>query len=364
MAKKNELTLNSNDPDDIRRNLIASINKQFGIGTLIDPGATEYIPIDVIPTGSIAIDLALQVGGIPRGRITEIYGRESSGKSTLVNHIIASAERIDPTGYSCLFDLENSFDKAYGEQCGIIMDKERFSVSYPRSGEQMFDVMEALVKNKGVTLIVVDSIDGIVPLKEIEGNNGDNFPGLRARLIAQALRKIHGPASENNVAIVFTNQLREKIGVMYGSPDVTPGGRAMKFYTSVRIQTTKIADIKNGDKIVGVRSRAKVVKSKVAAPFGIAEFDIHFKEGISRESGIVDAGAEMGIIDKAGAWYSYNGEKLGNGREAARIALKNDPILTDTIYNKIMETAALNAVPAVLNTEDAEDEEPEEYIEE
>jgi recombination protein RecA len=311
---------------------ILQIEKQFGQGSIMrlgDPGAR--MAVEVIPTGSIALDLALGVGGVPRGRITEIFGPESSGKTTLCYHIAANAQKNG--GIVAFIDAEHALDPVYARNLGVNVDE--LLVSQPDTGEQALEIAETLIRSSGVDVVIVDSVAALVPRAEIEGEMGDSFVGLQARLMSQALRKLTGAVSRSNTALVFTNQLREKIGVMFGNPETTPGGRALKFYASIRMDIRRIETLKNGTDAFGSRTRVKVVKNKVASPFRIAEFDILYNEGISREGGLLDVGIASGVLSKTGAWFNYGDTRLGNGREAAREFLKANSGLADAIEDEI-----------------------------
>ena len=310
---------------------ILQIEKQFGRGAIMRLGDRAAIPVDVIPTGSVALDLALGVGGVPRGRITEIYGPESSGKTTLCYHIIANAQRNG--GVAAFIDAEHALDPGYAKNLGVNVDE--LLVSQPDTGEQALEIAETLIRSNGVDVVVVDSVAALVPRAEIEGEMGDSFVGLQARLMSQALRKLTGAINRSNTALVFTNQLREKIGVMFGNPETTPGGRALKFYASVRMDIRRIETLKTGTDAVGSRTRVKVVKNKVASPFRVAEFDILYNEGISREGGLLDVGIAAGILSKTGAWFNYGETRLGQGRENARDFLKANPEIAKRIDDEI-----------------------------
>src|SRR5512140_2277455 len=310
---------------------ILAIEKQFGRGSIMKLGSKERQAVDVISTGSIALDLALGVGGIPRGRMTEIFGPESSGKTTLCQHVIAEAQRRG--GVVAFIDVEHALDPTYAKACGVNVDE--LLVSQPDTGEQALEITETLVRSGGVDCVVVDSVAALVPRAEIEGEMGDSFVGLQARLMSQALRKLTGAVSRSNTALVFTNQLREKIGVMFGNPETTPGGRALKFYASVRLDIRRIETIKSGTDAVGSRVKVKVVKNKVAAPFKAAEFDIMFGEGISREGGLLDVGVAMGIVSKTGAWFTFTDTRLGQGREAAKEFLKTNADISAEVEKQI-----------------------------
>jgi recombination protein RecA len=299
----------------------AQIEKQFGKGSIMRLGSKEAIvPISVIPTGAISFDAALGVGGFPRGRVVEIFGPESSGKTTIALQVIAEAQKTG--GMAAFVDAEHALDPAYAKKLGV--DVDNLLVSQPDYGEQALEIAEALVRSGAIDVLVVDSVAALVPKAELDGEMGDSHMGLQARLMSQALRKLTGIVSKSRTCLIFINQIREKIGVMFGNPETTTGGRALKFYASVRIDIRRIAAIKEGDMVTGSRTRVKVVKNKVAAPFREAEFDIMYGEGISREGDLVDLAANNGIVEKSGAWYSYKGERIGQGRENARQFLKDN----------------------------------------
>lgn len=333
---------------------IDQILKNYGKGSIMRlGGSSEERTVAVIPTGSIALDLALGVGGVPRGRIVEIYGPEASGKTTLVQHIIAEAQKMG--GTAALIDAEHAFDPSYAEKTGV--DVENLLVSQPDTGEQALEIAETLIRSNAVDVVAIDSVAALVPRAEIEGDIGDSFVAVQARLMSQALRRLTGAISRSNCTIIFTNQLRMKIGVMFGNPETTPGGKALKYYASVRIEVRKAEQIKSGQDISGIRVIAKVVKNKVAPPFRKAEFDIFFKEGISKEANILDVGADLGVIKKSGSWFEYNGEKLGQGKESSRLYLKDNHKLTEELYKKIRETAKQRSdIPLELGLSDAEKE--------
>ena len=328
---------------------ILAIEKQFGSGSIMKLGSAERQAVDVIPSGSIALDLALGVGGIPRGRITEIFGPESSGKTTVCQHIIAEAQRKG--GVAAFIDVEHALDPGYARACGVNVDE--LLVSQPDTGEQALEITETLIRSGGVDVVVVDSVAALVPRAEIEGEMGDSFVGIQARLMSQALRKLTGAVSRSNTALVFTNQLREKIGVMFGNPETTPGGRALKFYSSVRLDIRRVETIKTGTESVGNRVRVKVVKNKVAPPFRVAEFDVMYGEGVSKEGGLLDVGVAMGIVDKTGAWFTFGETRLGQGREASKEFLKGNPAIAADIDGRIRGAIATVAVP-VEGIEEAE----------
>lgn len=312
------------------------IEKSFGKGSIMKMGDKTTEKVSVIPTGSIALDMALGIGGIPRGRIVEIFGPESSGKTTLCQHIIAEAQKSG--GTAALIDAEHAFDPIYAEKTGVNI--KDLLVSQPDTGEQALEIAETLVRSNAVDVVVIDSVAALVPRAEIEGDIGDSFIALQARLMSQALRRITGSVSRSNCTIVFTNQLRTKIGVMFGNPEITTGGRALKFYASVRMEIRRTGDIKTEGNISGIRVRVKVVKNKVAPPFRIAEFDILFNQGISKEGSLLDVGAEFGIVKKSGSWYEFNGEKLGQGREAARDYLVENKKVAEEIEKKVRQIPA------------------------
>jgi recombination protein RecA len=310
---------------------ILAIEKQFGRGSIMKLGSAERQSVDSIPTGSIALDLALGVGGIPRGRITEIFGPESSGKTTVCQHVIAEAQRRG--GVAAFIDVEHALDPGYARACGVNVDE--LLVSQPDTGEQALEITETLIRSGGVDCVVLDSVAALVPRAEIEGEMGDSFVGIQARLMSQALRKLTGAVSRSNTSLVFTNQLREKIGVMFGNPEVTPGGRALKFYASVRLDIRRIETIKTGTESVGNRVRVKVVKNKVAPPFRVAEFDVMYGEGISKEGGLLDVGVAMDVVSKTGAWFTFDETRLGQGREASKDFLKANPDIGAEIDRRI-----------------------------
>ncbi len=318
---------------------ILSIEKQFGRGAIMKLGATERQHVDFIPTGSIALDLALGVGGIPRGRITEIFGPESSGKTTVCQHVIAEAQRKG--GVAAFIDVEHALDPGYARACGVNVDE--LLVSQPDTGEQALEITETLIRSGGIDVVVVDSVAALVPRAEIEGEMGDSFVGIQARLMSQALRKLTGAVSRSNTSLVFTNQLREKIGVMFGNPETTPGGRALKFYASVRLDIRRIETIKSGTDAIGNRVRVKVVKNKVAPPFRVAEFDVMYGEGVSKEGGLLDVGVAMDVVEKTGSWFTYAETRLGQGREASKDFLKANGAIAAEIEAKIR--AAVDTVP-------------------
>ncbi|HWP37664.1 MAG TPA: recombinase RecA [Gemmatimonadales bacterium] len=323
-------------PEEKRKALnlaIAQIEKTCGKGSIMRMGQESWVPVDAIPTGAINLDAAIGVGGIPRGRITEIYGPESSGKTTLALHVAGSAQRRG--GVAAYIDAEHALDVEYAKKLGVAV--EDLLVSQPDTGEEALEIAEILVRSGAVDVIVVDSVAALVPKAEIEGEMGDAHMGLQARLMSQALRKLAGSINRSRTSVIFINQLREKIGVMFGNPETTTGGRALKFYASVRLDVRRIGPVKDRDAIVGSRVRVKVVKNKVAPPFRQAEFDVMFDEGISHAALLVDLAAEMNIIEKSGAWYSYGKERIGQGRENAKLFLKDNPAVMEEIEAKVKQ---------------------------
>lgn len=338
---------------------IAQIEKNCGKGAIMKLG--EHVGervIPFIPTGSIALDIALGIGGLPRGRIVEIYGPESSGKTTLVQHCIAEAQKMG--GTAAFIDAEHAFDPTYAEKTGV--NVEELLVSQPDTGEQALEIAETLIRSNAVDLIAIDSVAALVPRAEIEGDIGDSFIALQARLMSQALRRITGSVNKSNCVVIFTNQLRTKIGVMFGNPETTAGGKALKYYASVRIEVRKTEALKDAGESTGIRVAAKVVKNKMAPPFRVAEFDIMFNEGISKESNLIDVAVDMAVIKKSGAWYEYNGEKLGQGKEAARSLLKQNTKLRDEIDKKVRDLIKTKKeVPLQIGVEeDEKDDQSEE----
>jgi recombination protein RecA len=310
---------------------LSQIERRFGKGAIMRMGEAAKIQIDVIPSGSIALDLALGVGGLPRGRITEIYGPESSGKTTLCQHVIANAQRSG--GYAAFIDAEHAFDRTYAARCGV--DVNNLLISQPDTGEQALEILDALVRSNALDVVVVDSVAALTPRAEIEGEMGDAHVGLQARLMSQAMRKLTGAISSSNTAVVFTNQLREKVGVMFGNPETTSGGKALKFYASVRLDIRRTDTIKQGQDVMGSRTRVRVVKNKVAPPFRVAEFDIMYSEGISREGGLIDLGLEMGLVKRSGAWFNVGDIRLGQGRENAKDFLRQNSDVALAIEEQI-----------------------------
>jgi len=310
---------------------LTQIERRFGKGAIMKLGDVSKIQVEVIPTGSIALDLALGVGGIPRGRITEIYGPESSGKTTLCLHVIASAQRAG--GYAAFIDAEHALDRAYAARLGV--DTTNLLISQPDTGEQALEIVDALVRSNALDVVVIDSVAALTPRAEIEGEMGDAHVGLQARLMSQAMRKLTSAISSSNTSVVFTNQLREKIGVMFGNPETTSGGKALKFYASVRLDIRRTDSIKQGQDVMGSRTRVRVVKNKVAPPFRVAEFDIMYSEGISREGGLIDLGLEMGLVKKSGAWFNVGDIRLGQGRENAKEYLRQNSDVAAAIEEQI-----------------------------
>jgi len=339
------------DRDKALESALAQIDKQFGKGAVMRLGDQSIQPIDVIPTGSVALDIALGVGGLPRGRVVEIYGPESSGKTTVALHAIANAQA---EGGICAFiDAEHALDPAYAKALGVNTDS--LLVSQPDNGEQALEIADTLVRSGAIELVVIDSVAALTPRAEIEGEMGDNHVGLQARLMSQALRKMTGALKQSNTTAIFINQLREKIGVMFGSPETTTGGRALKFYSSVRLDVRRIETLKDGNEIVGNRTKVKVVKNKVAPPFKAAEFDILYGKGISREGSLLDMGVDSGVVRKAGAWFTYGDTQLGQGKENARAFLIANPDIANEIDAKIRSTIGLGEV--VLDVPDGVDPE-------
>jgi len=337
-VKEKEKTDLQKNKDIALNSAIAQIEKNFGKGSIMKLGdkiGEKTVP--AIPTGSIALDIALGVGGIPRGRIVEIYGPESSGKTTLVQHMIAEAQRMG--GTAALIDAEHAFDPTYAVKTGVNI--ESLLVSQPDTGEQALEIAETLIRSNAVDIVAIDSVAALVPRAEIEGDIGDSTIALQARLMSQALRRLTSAIDRSKCTLVFTNQLRSKIGVMFGNPETTTGGKALKYYASVRLEVRKIESIKVGLDVMGIRVICKVVKNKVAPPFRTAEFDILFSEGISKEGGILDVASELEVIKKSGSWFEYNGEKIGQGKEAGRLYLKANPKIRDEIEKKVHEVVRL-----------------------
>jgi len=329
---------NAINPDKKRAAELAllQIEKQHGKGSIMRYSDDARVQIESVSTGSLAIDLALGIGGVPRGRVVEIYGPESSGKTTLASHIIAEVQKLG--GLAAFIDAEHAFDPDYAHKLGV--DTDELLISQPDNGEQALNITETLVRSNGIDVIVIDSVAALTPKAEIDGEVGDSHMGLHARLMSQALRKLAGVIKDTNTVVVFINQIRMKIGVMFGSPETTTGGNALKYYASVRMDVRRVAQIKDGDNVIGNRTRVKVVKNKVAAPFKVAEFDIMYGQGISREGDILDLAVEKDIVGKAGAWYEYKDEKIGQGREAAKQYLKDNQKVGKEIEQKVRDEAA------------------------
>jgi recombination protein RecA len=340
--------------DDRRKALslaISQIEKNCGKGSIMRMGAENRVRVECIPTGAINLDAAIGIGGIPRGRITEIYGPESSGKTTLCLHVVANAQRAG--GVAAFIDAEHALDVEYAKKLGV--DVENLLVSQPDTGEQALEICEILVRSGAVDVVVIDSVAALVPKAEIEGDMGDSHVGLQARLMSQALRKLTGAIARSRTSVVFINQLREKIGVMFGNPETTTGGKALKFYASLRLDIRRIGPVKDKEEVTGSQVRVKVVKNKVAPPFKQAEFDIMYAEGISHSSLLVDIGSESGIIEKSGAWYSYGGQRIGQGRENAKLFLKDNPVLMKEIEDKVKVVLGINKTEVVADIEVVEE---------
>ncbi len=322
---------------------MVQIEKQFGKGSIMRLGSKEaLVPVDVIPTGALSFDAALGVGGMPRGRVVEIYGPESSGKTTIALHVVAEAQKRG--GMAAFVDAEHALDAIYAKRLGV--DVDNLLVSQPDYGEQALEITEALIRSNAVDVLVIDSVAALVPKAELDGDMGDSMPGLQARLMSQAMRKLTGIVSKSKTCLIFINQIREKIGVMFGSPETTTGGRALKFYSSVRVDIRRIASIKDGDRVVGNRVKVKVVKNKMAAPFREAEFDIMYGVGISKEGDLIDLAAGLNILEKSGSWFSYTGERIGQGRENARQFLTENEAMRKKIETEVRKSLNLQALPA------------------
>jgi recombination protein RecA len=342
----------SNDRDKALDVALAAIDKQFGKGSIMRMGEKSSMTIEAIPTGAMALDVALGVGGLPRGRVVEIFGPESSGKSTLAMHVVAEAQRNG--GICAYIDAEHAMDPVYARAIGV--DIDQLLISQPDTGEQALEIADMLVRSGALDVVVIDSVAALTPRAEIEGEMGDSHVGLQARLMSQALRKLTADLNKTNTIMIFINQLREKIGVMFGSPETTPGGRALKFYSSVRLDIRRIESIKDGAEVTGSRTRVKVVKNKVAPPFRQAEFDIMYGKGISREGSLLDMAVEMTIVKKSGAWFTYDGEQLGQGRENAKNFLTENPEMMVEISEKVKAMAGIGG--EVEEAFDEDDEEP------
>ena len=330
------------DREKALENALAQIDKQYGKGSVMRLGDDQHQAVAAIPTGSIALDIALGIGGLPRGRIIEIYGPESSGKTTVALHAVANAQKAG--GIAAFIDAEHALDPEYARALGV--DTDALLVSQPDTGEQALEIADMLIRSGAIDIIVIDSVAALVPRAEIEGEMGDNHVGLQARLMSQALRKMTGGLSASGTTAIFINQLREKIGVMFGSPETTTGGKALKFYSSVRLDVRRIETLKDGTEPVGNRTRVKVVKNKVAPPFKQAEFDLLYGQGISREGSIIDMGVDQGFIRKSGSWYTYEGDQLGQGKEKVRTYLRDNPALCDEIEEKILRKLKFGAYAA------------------
>ncbi|MET9229764.1 recombinase RecA [Lentzea sp. NPDC003310] len=342
------------DRDKALELALAQIDKQFGKGSVMRLGEEGRAPIEVIPTGAIALDVALGIGGLPKGRVVEIYGPESSGKTTVALHAVANAQKAG--GIAAFIDAEHALDPEYAKRLGV--DTDALLVSQPDTGEQALEIADMLVRSGALDILVIDSVAALVPRAEIEGEMGDNHVGLQARLMSQALRKITGALSASGTTAIFINQLREKIGVMFGSPETTTGGKALKFYASVRLDVRRIETLKDGGEPVGNRTRVKVVKNKVAPPFKQAEFDILYGKGVSREGSLIDMGVDQGILRKSGAWYTYEGDQLGQGKENARKFLLDNPDIANEIEKRIKDKLGIGAT---LDAEEAAPAAPVEF---
>jgi recombination protein RecA len=339
MAPNDRAGNKGGDRDKALETALAQIERQFGRGAIMRLGDDTRPPIEVIPTGSIALDVALGIGGLPRGRIVEIYGPESSGKTSLALHAVANAQKAG--GIAAFIDAEHALDPEYAKRLGV--DTDALLVSQPDTGEQALEIADMLIRSSAIDVIVIDSVAALVPRAEIEGEMGDSHVGLQARLMSQALRKIAGALNQNKTTAIFINQLREKIGVMFGSPETTSGGKALKFYASIRLDIRRIETLKDGTDSVGNRTRVKVVKNKVSPPFKTAEFDILYGVGISREGSLIDLGVEQSIVRKSGAWYTYEGDQLGQGKENARNFLRENPDVANEIEKRIKEKLGIGA---------------------
>jgi len=344
----------SNDRDKALEMALAQIDKQFGKGAVMKMGERTNLDIEVVSTGALSLDLALGVGGLPRGRVVEIYGPESSGKSTLAMHVVAEAQRNG--GVCAYIDAEHAMDPIYARAIGV--DVDQLLISQPDTGEQALEIADMLTRSGAIDVLVIDSVAALTPRAEIEGEMGDTHVGLQARLMSQALRKLTGNLHKTGTIAIFINQLREKIGVMFGSPETTPGGRALKFYSSVRLDIRRIESLKDGAEVVGNRTRVKVVKNKVSPPFRQAEFDIMYGQGISREGSLIDLSVDLGIVKKSGAWFTYEGEQLGQGREKAKEYLKQNPEVMMEISDKVLTAAGLKKsdAPEVAEVADVAEE--------
>ena len=345
----------TSDKEKALNKAVNKIEKQFGKGSIMRLGDSQKLNVESIPTGALPLDLALGIGGIPKGRIIELYGNESSGKTTLALHIIAEAQKMD--GIAAFIDAEHALDPKYAKNLGVNIDN--LLISQPDSGEEALEIGEALVRSNAVDLVVIDSVAALVPKAELEGDMGDSHMGLQARLMSQAMRKLSGAISKSKAAVIFINQIREKIGVMFGNPETTPGGRALKFYSSVRIEMRRSQTIKDGDKKIGSSAKVKVVKNKVAAPFRNCQFDIMYGTGISQSGCILDLGEETGIIDRAGSWYSYGDVRLGQGRQNSKEFLQDNPEIMEEIDEKIRVKVGLKEGEIEEDSEEGKEKEEE-----
>lgn len=333
---------------------IAQIEKQYGQGSIMKLGDSRAnMNVETVPTGSLSLDIALGMGGVPKGRIVEIYGPESSGKTTVALHMVAEVQKRG--GIAGFIDAEHALDPVYAKNIGV--DIDNLYISLPDSGEQALEITETMVRSGAVDIVIVDSVAALVPKAEIDGDMGDSHVGLQARLMSQALRKLTSVISKSNCIVIFINQLREKVGVMFGNPETTTGGRALKFYSSIRLDVRRIESLKQGGEVVGNRTRIKVVKNKIAPPFREAEFDIMFGQGISKEGDVLDLAANFGIVNKSGAWYAYNGEKIGQGRENAKIYLKENPAVCEEIESKVRAQFKKDEIEEEPVTEETESKE-------
>ena len=351
-TKKNELKQDTTQQEKMKalEATLSSIEKEFGKGTVMKLGEKTAMQVDVVPTGCLDLDIALGVGGIPRGRIIEVFGPESSGKTTVALHVVAQVQKMG--GAAAFIDAEHALDPAYAKNLGVNIDE--LYVSQPNCGEDALEIAEALLRSGAIDIVVIDSVAALVPRAEIDGEMGDSFVGIQARLMSQAMRKLTGVVAKTNAIALFINQIREKVGVMYGNPETTPGGRALKFYSSVRLDVRKGGQLKNGSEVIGNRTKVKVVKNKVAPPFRTCEFDLIFGQGISREGSLLDMAVAKDIIVKSGAWFSYNDQRIAQGRDNARQYLKDHPDVFDEIDALVRQQLTQTTVPAV-----SEDEIPE-----
>ncbi len=338
---------------------ISQIDKAFGKGSLMRLGDREVVDIEAISTGSLGLDIALGIGGLPKGRVVEIYGPESSGKTTLALHVAAEAQKFG--GTAAFIDAEHALDPIYAQKLGVNLDD--LLISQPDTGEQALEIADTLVRSGAVDILIIDSVAALTPRAELEGEMGDSLPGLQARLMSQALRKLTGSISKSNTLVIFINQIRMKIGVMFGSPETTTGGNALKFYSSVRLDIRRIGAIKNGDEVVGNQTRVKVVKNKVAPPFKQVEFDIMYGEGVSKNGELIDLGVKAEVVEKAGSWYSYNSERIGQGRENAKTFLRENPDMANDIERAIRANAGLVAEEMLTGENESDDDKDKDGIE-